>query len=1782
MAGGHPQVGAVSVRVRPDLTRFMTELTTGANATVRRINSERAINPLKIRVELDKSSVAAAVSQLRSELAAFKDHTVTVKVRTESVGNLSAALQQQMSSVSADLKANYDAAAEAIEERLKQVSENVAESFRRTTSEMEEGLKRVAEQGREVSRSVSPAPGARTPVRVPSASQPVEVARVRRIRSRDLGLRELVSDARDAFDAIQSASDRAGKALSSGFGSVARKVGPQVQGALGSASRSLGVLNGKLKSTLGSSSRSLGALNDKLGLLNGKLKSTATEARWAFAIIRDGALSGSRSMEKLGKNANSFKDILRAIDPKLWNGLGDAGSINNGASHLVKRFQSLVDRIDLPSLSADTLMEGFEGKKMKRVQDRVRNAVGKLQKEVAALDFTDAGNAERRFVGINRQLQALANNTSNLDFKEPLQALRYWSRQLAAMEKAKGLSVFTQFKKYADDSKSIAKMGTAWKNAYPNKLPVMPKFELEKAGVFKRFSTSAGSAFSKVSGSFARLSGSIGKGLGKMGGLFGKTGAKLGSVFGKAFSSIGRIAGPALKSLGSVGGRVFKSLGNVGGRVFKVLGKGSSLMGKSLNVIGNVMMKFGPLGKVAGLATKAAGGLFRLKKSAGGLKKLGGLFGGASKGASGLGSAFEGMGKKAQGGSRRTVMGLTRIGWIVTAVTALAGPAIAGLGAAFAALPAVALGAAAILGVTAAGFEGIKNAAKAAGPALDTYKKEMSSVFEARLTPQFQALGAMLPKITDSSKLVAGGLSDISGKMVEVITSSEGVGAVNSILSKMGGVLTGLAPAAGIFTQGLLTAADAGMTAFQGLGGWMTQFATQWKTDIDGLVQSGTFQAAISGLGQVLGTAMEGIHQILVAGVQVMPMLAGPLSSLLSGFANAIVALMPVLGSLSGNLASVLGMALNALGGLIQSMSGGFIQIFDTLGSVIGQLIGQVGPVLQAIGQVFTSTVAPAISGVVEVMGGALMGIIQELSAWLPVIAAFIGNIITAMTPLTTMIGNVIKTVISWVMPAIADLLPIVTAIISEVVRSLGFLEFLGPVIGFVANVVIRLIQIALTPVFMILKMINDAIQWVIDKLKSLGDKFGWVGKAAGLFGKFFKKSAVEVKSDANDMSSGVDMSITTMGSKMGSFDGMSKLQAAFNTGKDGVVSTAGAMTNGVNNQMTTMSNLMQTSVQNGVSGATAAFDIGAPGFQAAAERVSSGGYGAFDNLSSHMQTSVQTGMAGANTEFGLQGTQMQGIAQQTADGVNSALGTMGQTTVTDSAQVWQSVVTTFQNGAAAAVEATNTGIQGVHNAWGNLEGNMVGVATQLWAEVKYVFDDSGSGLVSAVTSAIDGVRGAWSGLSSGIADTASQVWEQTSTSFRNGVDQCVQLVSGGVDQLGGKMDSLSSMMVSKAQSMQQKVVSAVQQMMDRVVSAIRDGVDRAAREAERMPSEVERRVSGRANSSSLFSSGQAMVQSFANGIRSKMSAAFDAAKAGMDRISRLFPHSPALEGPFSGRGYTTYSGQALMEGFVDGMASMKSKTVDSTSNILSAVQSVFSGSAMGGNSFGNAMADMFNMGLRGNVSEQLKQTAKVTDAFLPGWMGDMRSTLNAGFGRIATDVRNHTTNVAMGLNHLSWLAKQGMDGAKDAGIEGFSQWDHLRWEARRSFDGILADARDFTDQLGRELDVENFSELFKKALVDAGLPDLQLNFTFENLKQLQKDLGMGDGVASRLFEATLKFDPVFKDSEYEQAVRKQAERGRPVSSGGASTVVNYNVGSVDEALRLEDARRRRELLAAL
>lgn len=94
---------------------------------------------------------------------------------------------------------------------------------------------------------------------------------------------------------------------------------------------------------------------------------------------------------------------------------------------------------------------------------------------------------------------------------------------------------------------------------------------------------------------------------------------------------------------------------------------------------------------------------------------------------------------------------------------------------------------------------------------------------------------------------------------------------------------------------------------------------------------------------------------------------------------------------------------------------------------------------------------------------------------------------------------------------------------------------------------------------------------------------------------------------------------------------------------------------------------------------------------------------------------------------------------------------------------------------------------------------------------------------------------------------------------------------------------------------------------------------------------------------SMLYNSGVKIIQSLINGFKSKAEAVYDGIKDIMSKARNLLPFSPAKEGPFSGSGWTLYSGEAIAEALAEGINQKAAVAVAATMNLVQQVQATAS-----------------------------------------------------------------------------------------------------------------------------------------------------------------------------------------------------------------------------------------------
>ena len=193
-------------------------------------------------------------------------------------------------------------------------------------------------------------------------------------------------------------------------------------------------------------------------------------------------------------------------------------------------------------------------------------------------------------------------------------------------------------------------------------------------------------------------------------------------------------------------------------------------------------------------------------------------------------------------------------------------------------------------------------------------------------------------------------------------------------------------------------------------------------------------------------------------------------------------------------------------------------------------------------------------------------------------------------------------------------------------------------------------------------------------------------------------------------------------------------------------------------------------------------------------------------------------------------------------------------------AATWRNTRIVTTNAWNAVRAAVSRGVQAVRSVISSGMAAARAVVSSVMARIRGAFSSAWAAIRGVVSAGVGRVRGAISTLS-GIVGIVSGVWSRVRSAFSRGISSAVSLVRGLPGRVAGAMGNLGSV---------------------------------------------------------LYSSGVSLIQGFARGIRAAIGDAVSAASSAVSAVRDFFPFSPAKKGPFSGSGYTTHSGEALVKDWAD------------------------------------------------------------------------------------------------------------------------------------------------------------------------------------------------------------------------------------------------------------------------
>ncbi len=280
----------------------------------------------------------------------------------------------------------------------------------------------------------------------------------------------------------------------------------------------------------------------------------------------------------------------------------------------------------------------------------------------------------------------------------------------------------------------------------------------------------------------------------------------------------------------------------------------------------------------------------------------------------------------------------------------------------------------------------------------------------------------------------------------------------------------------------------------------------------------------------------------------------------------------------------------------------------------------------------------------------------------------------------------------------------------------------------------------------------------------------------------------------------------------------------------------------------------------------------------------------------------------------------------------------------------WQFAWGAIQTAAAAAWEfikaVVSAGFEFVKLLFLNFSGP--GLIIKHWQTIKTATQTAWNFVTNAVSSAISAVRTVLSSTLAAIQSGWNATWNamrSASSAILNGIRSTVaaainavrSIVTSGVNAVRAAVTSA----FTTARSVTSSAFSSIRSLITSAINAARSAVSSAVSSIGSTLASIRGRATGAlaGAGSWLYSAGQSIIRGLVSGIRSMAGAVTSAVHGIVQNARNLLPFSPAKEGPFSGKGWTLYSGQSMMQGLAEGITS-KAPLVHSAaeSSLLGAV----------------------------------------------------------------------------------------------------------------------------------------------------------------------------------------------------------------------------------------------------
>ena len=262
-------------------------------------------------------------------------------------------------------------------------------------------------------------------------------------------------------------------------------------------------------------------------------------------------------------------------------------------------------------------------------------------------------------------------------------------------------------------------------------------------------------------------------------------------------------------------------------------------------------------------------------------------------------------------------------------------------------------------------------------------------------------------------------------------------------------------------------------------------------------------------------------------------------------------------------------------------------------------------------------------------------------------------------------------------------------------------------------------------------------------------------------------------------------------------------------------------------------------------------------------------------------------------------------------------------------AAVWpviQSVVTTVMTVISAVIQTVWPVIQAIFTT---ACAAISTVINAVWPVIQTVITTVMNVINAVIGTVLAAIDGNWSGVWQGIKAIASTVWTGIQSVVSVAINAVKSIISSALGTIRSVWDSCWN-----------GIKGAFKSIWNGIKSGAKGGIDAVYNTVTGIKGKITGFFSGAG--SWLVASGRALLNGLKRGIEGAVGSVTSAVSGALSKIRGLFPFSPAKWGPFSGHGYTTYSGAALMGDFGKAIAKGAVSVASLAEHSMEGVRSAF------------------------------------------------------------------------------------------------------------------------------------------------------------------------------------------------------------------------------------------------